>query len=235
MFIVTACCVVASVIGCGAKSSKLDASVQGTVTIDGELAPRGNITFNSLKKGPVAVGHIFSDGSYSVRTGQGDLSDQDGGNLSSGEYVVTVVVTGDPIPNAAEKGSPPAAGFRLSAAKYADAATSDLKLTIKPGLNVIDLKLDGASSDPPPPEEEKSEREEAKSDEAKSTEAKSNQPATDETRPDSAAPETGEKQGPADDQPEQSASASSSATPATTETSSPAAEGSSDSAGGESK
>ena len=59
-------------IGCGARRQvRLDRR-QGTVTVDGELAPCGRVTFHPVKTGPPAYGSIFQNGSYSLRIGQGD-------------------------------------------------------------------------------------------------------------------------------------------------------------------
>ena len=141
--------------GCKQSGNQYDATVQGSVTIDGELAHSGTVTFNPAKKGPVATGRVFENGSYTIRTGQGDLSDPDRGSIMSGEYVVTVTVTGPPdTERAKEEGGPPAAGPRLMADKYAAKDTSDLKFTVKPGANVINLKLDGPWANPPKEEEE---------------------------------------------------------------------------------
>ena len=139
-----------TLVGCGAGGGKYDASVEGTVTVDGDLAQRGSVTFYPVKSGPAAAGQIFKDGSYSVRVGQGSLAESDAGKLPSGEYVATVVVSGElDKSKTVSAGGPPMAGVRLSAAKYADRATSGLKFSVKPGRNVLELKLDSAASDPP--------------------------------------------------------------------------------------
>jgi hypothetical protein len=73
------------------------------------------------------------------------LDDVDGGKLKSGEYIVTVVVN---MPSAHSAtvgdGGPPTPGARLTAAKYADKGTTDLRATVKPGPNVIPFELEGA-------------------------------------------------------------------------------------------
>jgi hypothetical protein len=144
----------AALAGCQQTGREYNATVQGTVTIDGELAPRGMVTFNPVASGPVATGRIHEDGSYSIRTGQGDLSDPDGGKIHSGEYVVTVEATGPPDPEkATEKGGPPAMGPRLIADKYAVKDSSGLTFTVKAGPNLIDLKLDGPWANPPKEDE----------------------------------------------------------------------------------
>ena len=134
--------------GCKPAGSTYDATVQGSVTIDGELAQSGTVTFNPVKDGPVATGRVFKDGTYSVRTGQGDLSDPDRGTIRSGEYIITVSVTGPPQ-KSTEEGAPPSAGPRLMADKYATKDSSDLKFTVAAGPNVINLKLDGPTANPP--------------------------------------------------------------------------------------
>jgi hypothetical protein len=136
--------------GCAKADKEFNASVQGAVTIDGQLAERGTVTFHPAKDGPVGSGHIFADGSYSIRTGQGNLTDPDGGGIRAGKYVVTVIVSGPPgDAKVDEKGGPPAIGPRMMADKYALKETSDLTFDIEAGPNVIDLKLEGPSAEPP--------------------------------------------------------------------------------------
>jgi hypothetical protein len=137
--------------GCGeSATSSYNATVQGTVTIDGDLAPGGTVTFTPVKKGPVAVGAVAADGSYSLRIGQGTSSDPDHNKIPSGDYIATVEVTGPPGETAPDnEGGPKPAGPRLMADKYARQDTSDLKKEVTEGLNVIDLKLDGVWANPP--------------------------------------------------------------------------------------
>jgi hypothetical protein len=136
--------------GCGGASAKYDANVQGTVTIDGELAPGGSVTFTPVEKGPTGVGTIASDGSYSLRIGQGDVGSPDSSEIPSGEYVVTAMITGPSVPSeSAPAGAPPPAGRKLIADKYSSRATSDLKFEVKKGPNIIVLELDGPWANPP--------------------------------------------------------------------------------------
>jgi len=140
--------------GCQSQSSPYDALVQGSVTIDGQLAGGGVVSFYP-KSGPAAVGEIAQNGSYSLRIGQGNVSDRDQSKIPSGEYVATVLVTGAPAKDAARpEGGPLPLGPRLMADKYADRQTSNLAFEVKRGLNVIDLKLEGPSANPPKAEEE---------------------------------------------------------------------------------
>lgn len=138
-------------IGCK-QSSQTEATVQGNVTIDGVLASRGTVTFHPEKNGPVAVGQIHEDGSYSLRTGLGNSANPDAAKISVGKYFVTVMVMGEPSKEELNKedGSPPAAGPRLTAIKYAGKDTSGLAFEIKPGSNLIPLELEGSANDPPP-------------------------------------------------------------------------------------
>jgi hypothetical protein len=139
-----------AVLGCQRAANTYDATVQGAVTIDGELAPRGTVTFHPVKAGAPSSGPIHEDGSYSIRTGQGDLSNPDGGTIRSGEYVVTVTVTSPPsAEQVVAEGGPPATGARMMADKYAAKETSDLKVEVKAGPNIINLKLDGPWANPP--------------------------------------------------------------------------------------
>jgi hypothetical protein len=141
--------------GCGGPVS----NVQGTVTIDGELAPRGTVVFHPVAGGPTAYGTINKDGSYALRVGQGDLSDPDAGEIEAGEYIVTVVVN---MPSqrdeTVEESEPPHPGARMTASKYASKDTSDLRATVKAGSNVVPLELEAATAEETaaPPEDTQS-------------------------------------------------------------------------------
>lgn len=130
--------------GCGG-SNKYGAEVTGTVTIDGELAHSGTVTFHPTDKaGKIAVGRIYPDGSFSLRTGQGDLRESDGGTVAPGEYIVTVVVNG-PSPPPTTPGGPPPAGPLLVAERYIDRDTTDLRENVVAGENVVAFNLDRAA------------------------------------------------------------------------------------------
>lgn len=165
-------CLVIVIVACGASGgcgAKPDATVQGTVTIDGELANRGTVVFHPVKEGPPAYGTVHENGTYSLRVGQGDLEEVDGGKLRSGDYIVTVVVNMPPLGKETVGGAagPPVPGPRLTAGKYAETATSDLRFTVKPGLNVVPLELEGAAAEEAREEaaEAKPKEDEAKEDE----------------------------------------------------------------------
>jgi hypothetical protein len=130
--------------GCGGPAHKYDAVVTGTVTIDGELATSGLVTFHPVDKGQAAIGRIHPDGSYSLRTGQGDLREVDGGTVQPGEYVVTASITAPPLEESVDRSGPPIPGPSLIAAKYATKETSNIRHTVKPGSQVIVLELERA-------------------------------------------------------------------------------------------
>jgi hypothetical protein len=141
--------------GCGGPAHTYDAVVTGTVTINGELAKAGLVTFHPLvdgKDGKVAIGRIHPDGSYSLRTGQGDLRQVDGGTVVPGDYIVTVSITAPPAEGSRiAEGGPSIAGPSLVAAKYGSKETSDLKRTVVAGNQIIVLELEPA--DPTSPAE----------------------------------------------------------------------------------
>lgn len=126
--------------GCGDKGR--ESIVQGTVTIDGELAPRGIVTFHPKKGGASAYGTIHDNGSYSLRVGQGNMRNEDAAKIFAGDYTVTVVVTLPPTKDGKTgEGGPPTPGPRITALKYANKDTSDLVVKVKPGLNVVPLDV----------------------------------------------------------------------------------------------
>ncbi|MCA9230452.1 MAG: hypothetical protein KDA57_07365 [Planctomycetales bacterium] len=136
--------------GCGESGSVRNATVQGTVTIDGELATRGTVTFHPVDSGPIAVGQIQPDGSYSLSTGRGTVSGPDSGTVFPGTYQVTVQISGPPDKEVVVgEGGPPAAGRRLVALKYTSKETSGLEFEIKAGRNLCVLPVQSAIHDPP--------------------------------------------------------------------------------------
>jgi hypothetical protein len=109
--------------GCGAHES----AVTGKVTIDDAPLTSGTVAFYPQGGGAAAYGSIQSDGTYTLETGAA-------GGLAAGVYVVTVVAT-----------TPPQPGYQfgklLTPLRYNKVDTSDLKFTVKPGSNKIDLPL----------------------------------------------------------------------------------------------
>lgn len=102
-------------------------AASGTATLDGKRMEKGMVTFHAVAGGADAYAQIQSDGSFYAMTG----TDK---GLKIGDYVVTVV----------NQTTPAASGEfakLLSPEKYASPATSDLKVTIKPGTNVVELVL----------------------------------------------------------------------------------------------
>lgn len=138
-------------LGCGNDQDAADAMVQGTVTIDGVLAPRGQVTFHPVKQGPVATGPIHGDGSFSLRIGQGNMASPDESKIFPGEYIATVVVNEAANPSTTVgEGGPPLAGKRLTAIRYSQKDTSGLKFKVKSGLNVFPIEIEGSQDDPIP-------------------------------------------------------------------------------------
>ena len=123
---------VALLAGCGGSGS-----VSGKVTLDGQPLTTGTVTFHPVGSGPVAIGTIGPDGRYELAVGQ-DRS------VPPGDYVVTVEATepvaAEPAP-AKGPPRPPAAPKGLTPDKYADKAATDLRFTVKPGGNTINLEL----------------------------------------------------------------------------------------------
>jgi len=117
--------------GCGGGPP---ATVEGVVRLNGKPLDRGSVTFVPVEGGAGATASIGSGGAYAARTGSLE-------GLEPGEYVVTVQARGDVIRNA--KGGLPMPGKLLTPAKYTTSKTSDLRATIKPGSNELDLELRG--------------------------------------------------------------------------------------------
>ena len=128
------------VTGCGPS---YNANVTGTVTLEGELVDRGTVAFHPAGGGPIALGIIQENGSYTVRVGAGDNPSTGAGSIPAGDYVVTVVVAQPP--EAPDQPGPPKAVLRLSAKEFASVATSPLRVTVKPGENTVPLDVEAAT------------------------------------------------------------------------------------------
>jgi len=115
--------------GCGAS---MGATVSGKVTLDGAPLTTGNVMFTPTGQGPAAGGTINPSGVYEITTGTEE-------GLPPGEYKVTVVATKPAPPAAPDKPPPPP--IPITPAKYGRPETTDLKHTVKSGINVIDLEL----------------------------------------------------------------------------------------------
>ena len=129
--------------GCNAEN-KNAANVQGTVTVDGELATSGTVVFHSVDKHPACYGSIRKDGSFALQVGQGNRQNPDYNDIPVGEYVATVTIRGASYedPNQSP-GSPPKAGPLLIARKYTSKGTSPLKfkVTAQPKPNVVSIEV----------------------------------------------------------------------------------------------
>ena len=135
-------------VGCDSGKNR-NATVQGTVTIDGELAKSGTVVFHPADDIPTAYGTIRSDGTFALRIGQGKTHDLDHSKISPGDYIATVMIRGPSVPDEElGEGAPPKPGPRLSAAKYGSKETSGLAYTIESGrLNVINIEVESPSEE----------------------------------------------------------------------------------------
>ena len=132
--------------GCGDGSGP-DATVQGTVTLDGVLAKSGNVVFHPANEVPAAYGTIGKDGTFVLRVGRGNIRDVDHSKIYPGEYVATVTIHGPSTPDTEFEGVPPLSGPRLVAAKYCKKATSGLAFSIKSGRNVVNIEVESPSEE----------------------------------------------------------------------------------------
>ena len=111
-------------LGCGAGDW---GTVSGTVTLDDQPLDKGLVTFNPEAGGAAGYGQA-QNGAFTIRTGTKE-------GLKAGKYVVTVLDNTVPQPGTAEKMK------FLTPKKYADLATTDFKIEIKPGPNAVKLEM----------------------------------------------------------------------------------------------
>lgn len=127
---------VVSTIGCGGP---YNATLTGSVTLDGAPINTGTITFTPTSEGTTAFGRIDDSGAYAVMTGRES-------GLTSGEYEVSVIAREKPE-LADPKAGPPPAGAMITPKWYSDRRQSGLTVSVSPGRNTYDIEL---SSEPPP-------------------------------------------------------------------------------------
>jgi hypothetical protein len=124
-------CFAVLIAGCGGP---YDAAASGVVTLDGNIVPRGTVSFTPTKRGPAAYAVIEENGGYRVRTGREF-------GLPSGEYQVTIIASEPPATEKSATGGPPPSGKPITPAWYRMSETSGLKFTVSPGRNDINLEL----------------------------------------------------------------------------------------------
>lgn len=131
--------------GCRDAGTKRDASVTGVVTINGELAKSGSISFQPKGLGPTVYGTISGEGSYRLRTGKAAPNSPEEAKVPSGLYRVVLRVSGNSQLNQSPeefREGPPELGKLLIPAMYLDADKTPLEYIIKPGDNVINIDIE---------------------------------------------------------------------------------------------
>lgn len=119
--------------GCGRHAAK----VSGDVKLGDRPLATGVVTFTPVASGPSAYGNVSAEGRYMLQTGAED-------GLEPGDYTVTVAANATPEEAAkmgikvGREGIMPL----LTPAIYADVKTSPLKVTVKRGMQTIDLALE---------------------------------------------------------------------------------------------
>jgi hypothetical protein len=124
-------CLSATISGCGGA---YDAAASGIVTLDGQVVPRGTVSFNPVSGGPAAYAVIGEDGSYTVQTGREF-------GLPPGEYRVTVIANEAAAAAQSASGGPPPGGKAITPEWYRSAETSGLQFKVEPGDNELNLEL----------------------------------------------------------------------------------------------
>lgn len=124
-------------VGCGGA---FDASLSGTVTLDGDTLPTGTLTFKPVDvAGSSAYAQVDESGEYEAKTGREQ-------GLPAGDYLVTVVARQRPDSLYGPNGGPPPPGKMITPEWYRSTDTSGLAVTVEPGHNDFNIEL---TSEPP--------------------------------------------------------------------------------------
>ena len=119
-----------TMVGCGGDGQ---ATVRGKVTLNSQPLTSGQVVFHPTSSLPTAIGHIQSDGSYSLSTGR-----QPG--IAPGEYVVTVQ-SREPTIEPKDNSAGPQTGALLTPAEYGSEETTPLKFVVEAGSNRFDISI----------------------------------------------------------------------------------------------
>lgn len=127
------CCATLLLYAAGCSNSG-EATVTGSVTLDGSIVPGANITFIPSAGGTQAYAMSDASGNYEVYTGQLP-------GLKPGEYQVALVARQKPTIEKTEAGGAPPSGAAITPKWYSRADTSGLSFQVQPGSNEINLEL----------------------------------------------------------------------------------------------
>jgi hypothetical protein len=110
-----------------------DSTVKGVVKLDGNVVPRGTVSFTPHGRGLAACGLIQCDGAYQLHTGREE-------GLPPGQYTITVAANELPTTQGKD-GGPPPVGKAITPAWYRNPTTSGLTFDMTPGDNEFNLEL----------------------------------------------------------------------------------------------
>lgn len=117
----------------GCRQEAMEATVSGTVTLDGNPIGPGTIVFApAVDEKKPATGSIESDGTYTLVTSRES-------GLAMGAYNVAVSVR--EMPQNVKRGDRPPLGKSVIPEKYEESSTSGLHYEVKPGHNTINIEL----------------------------------------------------------------------------------------------
>jgi hypothetical protein len=120
-------------IGCGGSGPALG-KVSGKVSFQGKPLTEGTITFASQEKGPTITAKIGPDGAYRVKTAKGE-------GLPPGRYEAWISPPVVELPVGMVKEMPKPREYPEIPAKYRQARTSGLTLTVEQGDNTLDVDM----------------------------------------------------------------------------------------------
>ncbi|QDT63330.1 hypothetical protein [Calycomorphotria hydatis] len=128
-------CVAAALIGCNTSDAPSYPKVTGSVTIDGQSATKGVVSFTPVNGGDSGVGIIQPDGSYQVRTSVSSPG------IPAGDYRVAVTIWEKEPGELLEDGSF-AEGVPAIPEKYFNNETSGLSFTVsETGTNHFEIEI----------------------------------------------------------------------------------------------
>lgn len=147
---------VAAAVGCGRRTGPDVQEVSGVVLLEGSPFDGAHVAFHPVGGGIAAGGMTLADGSFRLTSNRGGRRNA---GAVAGEYVVTVAKWRDdnpPMPPEPDSADPDILRKRreweaamaarkplvsLVPKRYGDAATSDLKATVKVGRNTFRFDL----------------------------------------------------------------------------------------------
>lgn len=136
------------VVGCSSRPRNVSKKVTGKVTVGGQPLANALVTFTPADGSP-SFGRTDAEGNYSLIWASQGGRPIEGAQIGEHTVMITTFRPGDPSAKPARAETPEKVPYR-----YRE-ESGVLKVTVKPGANVIDLTMEAGPTEAPQPKGKK--------------------------------------------------------------------------------